>query len=77
MDSKSYVQLLGELADALKFWTNKLLYEAYSLHWEILEFPEYVTYQRLQILVKLGADRRDFLGELVDASQALRPVVSQ
>jgi hypothetical protein len=66
MDSETYAQLLGKLADALKNWASALFYNE-RLHDEIdREFSRFVEQARLAVLVKLGAERRGSLSEVID-----------
>ena len=64
MESESYSALLGELADALKRWTDDLFNEDARCHFG---FPLFVEDPLVLVLVKLGAERRGFLAELIDA----------
>ena len=65
MEPKSFSQLLGKLADALKKWAGK----RYDRHDDLDGmFDKIVHYPRLDVLVRLGAEQRGYLAELIDAS---------
>ena len=61
MEPESHADSLGELADALKRWADDPCNKDANCSFG---FPFFVDDPLLQVMVKLGADRRGFLAEL-------------
>jgi hypothetical protein len=68
MKAESYANLLGQLADALKRWVDKLSVDLYDESKFDRWFSACVYDARLKLLVRLGAERSGYLAELIDTT---------
>ena len=71
MESESYSQLLQKLADAMEHWADWLPgdRDGFDAPGDVdFQFHEIVDIVRLDVLANLGAERRSYLAELVDAA---------
>lgn len=67
MEAEGYTELLGELADELKSWAGALFYDD-RLHDEVdRAIGRFIDKPRLNVLIKLGAERRGLLADVIDA----------